>query len=429
MENSAPQKFQKEASGFFVSSLPVLALISLTALTATFFISNSSFRFETKTAVFLTIVFAYLLVCALFYLRQKREQNASAFEPQASESVFNSEIERKLLALEEASEFFGASLKPADMFRLVASRADEMIPFAASALFLADDERENFKVVGSSGENAREFLHLSGKISNGLAGKAFRSGKIETDEKLSLEKEALPPEALNNLESAIAVPLKRGGNAVFGVFALYGDEERKFDLNSEKLLAAVGERIAPLFSSAAAFERSVSNALTDSLTSLPNERAFYLILENQIAESQRQRDERPLTVLTVDIKKFAGMNDRYGHATGDKILTFAAETIKAQLRKMDFLARSSNDEFLIVLPTASETTSLEITERLSKAFVLNPYKVEREKVYIELNFGAATFWRDGETAQELLQAANIKRRQKKSGQNNKILWFPKEFVN
>lgn len=399
------------------------------ALTATFFISNSYFRFETKIAIFLTIVFAYLLICALFYLRNKQPSGGASLETEAAEPVFNSEIENKLLALEEASEFFGASLKPADMFRLIASRVNEMIPFAASALFWADDEKSNLKAVGAVGKSARQLLNLEINSSKGAAGKAFQSGRIESDEKLLLEKEIMPIEALKGLECAIAVPLKQGADAPFGAIVLYGGEENKFNSNSRKLLEAVGERIAPLFLSSMAFERSLFNALTDSLTNLPNERAFYLILENQLAESQRRRDERPLTVLTVDIKNFAEINQKFGHATGDRILAWTAETIKEQLRKMDFLARSTSDEFLIVLPTASQTMTREIIERINSAFVLNAFNIEREKIQIKLNFGAATFRQDGETAQELLQAARVKKRQAKIGQNNKILWFPKEFVN
>jgi diguanylate cyclase (GGDEF)-like protein len=315
------------------------------------------------------------------------------------------------------------------MFRLVASRAGEIVPFAAAALFWVDNEKSNFKVIGAVGDNARQFLNLKPDLSKGLAGKVLQSGKIEADEKLLLESEAISAETIGNLKSAIAVPLKEDVNRIFGVLTLYGDKEKSFDLNSRKLLEAVGERIAPLFISSLAFERSISNALTDSLTNLPNERAFYLILENQIAESQRQREERPLTVLTVDIKNFAGVNQRFGHATGDRILTFAADTIREQLRKMDFLARSTSDEFLIVLPTASEATTREIIERINKAFVINAFNIEQEKTHLKLNFGAATLGQDGETVKELLQAANIKRKQAKFGQNNKILWFPKEFVN
>ena len=178
--------------------------------------------------------------------------------------------------------------------------------------------------------------------------------------------------------------------------------------------------------SSLAFEKNLSNALTDSLTNLPNERAFYLVLENQIAESQRYRDERPLTVLTIDIKSFTEINQKFGHSTGDNILYFASEVIKNQLRKMDFLARSMSDEFLTVLPTATEDTAQEIMERLNKILESSPYEISPEnKIIVQLNYGSATFWKDGETPNELLKVAHLRKQQKKSSDNPNILRFPK----
>lgn len=424
------QKISDNLPNFFAFDNLILPVFSLLALTATFFVSISALAFEIKIAIFLAIIFFYILFCAVFYFRKKRKTNLAPPETTNSDSIFNDEIERQLLALEEASMFFGASLKPSDMFRLAASRINEMIPFASAALFWSEEDKRTLKAIGACGENARELANLKINSLKSLAGKTFLSGKIESDENLLLEKNIIPAEALKNLESAIAVPLFRNGQAVFAVLILYGDGERQFDANTNVLLEAIAERVAPLFLSSIAFEQSLSNALTDSLTNLPNERAFYLILENQMAESQRQREQRPLTILTVDAKKFAGLNQKFGHATGDTILLFAAEIIKEQLRKMDFLARSTSDEFLIVLPTASESMTEEIIGRIAKAFEENPFEIEgEEKIYLELNFGAATFWKDGETAQQLLQSARLRKQQAKSSAGSKVLWFPKEFAN
>jgi diguanylate cyclase (GGDEF)-like protein len=433
LPNNLQKNLQKNLPDFFSRANLLLPVFSLVALTATFFVSVSNLEFETKIAVFLAIIFFYLLFCAVFYFRQKRQANPVFVEEEGAEvsdSVFNEDVERQLLALEEASRFFGASLKPSDMFRLAASRVNEMIPFASAALFRIEEDKQKIKVIGACGENTRELASLEINSLKSLAGKTFLSRTIQRDENLQLEKNIVSADTLQNLESAIAVPLFRNGAAVFAVLVLYGDDERRFDEKTNVLLEAVAERIAPLFLSSIAFEQSLSNALTDALTNLPNERAFYLILENQMAESQRQREQRPLTILTVDAKSFSELNQKFGHATGDTILLFAAEIIKEQLRKMDFLARSTSDEFLIVLPTASDAVTKEIVGRIEQAFAASPFEIEgEEKIYLELNFGAATFWKDGETAQELLQNARLRKQQAKTSAGNKVLWFPKEFVN
>lgn len=411
-----PKYKEKYRSGYLL-----LPLVSVLALVVTFFVSNLNFTFELKTAIFLAITVSYLIVCLLLYLRESRIAPVSG--------VFTQEIEEKLLALEEASMFFGASLKPAEMFRLVASRINELVPFAACVLFLPDENNAYLQTAQAIGENAEKFGGLQIVSSESLPWKTFAQGEIQMAGNLLFEKDLISENLFDTLKSAITVPLKSEA-AVFGVLALYASREKAFDDKSVQLIAAVGERISPLFLSSIAFERNLENALTDNLTSLPNERAFYLVLENQIAESQRFREQRPLAVLSIDIKNFDEINKRFGHVRGDQILSYAAKMIKGQLRQMDFLSRSTGDEFLAVLPTASEEITEIIINRIGKAFDLSPFELTKsEREFIKLNFGSASFLKDGETAQELLRAANIRKQLAKKPGKSSILRFPREYVN
>lgn len=406
-----------------------LTILSLFALSATFLLAVSTFSFNTKVASFGGIVLLYLGVCVLFYFRQTARVGTGTPAPETGDAAAESEIENRLFALEEANRYFGTSLKPADMFRLMASRVKELVPFAACVLLFVDEKTLDLKVAYTDGENADRLKDPTIPYSKGIAGKTAVSRKPQIDEGLLLEKSALPSAALETFGSVIAVPLFQGIEA-FGVLQLYSGAGEKFDENSLSVLEAVSERVAPLFLSSRAFERTLSNALTDSLTNLPNERAFYLLLENQVAESQRYRDERALTILAIDVRNFAELNQQFGHATGDRILSFASEIIKGQLRKMDFLARSVSDEFLAVLPTAPEKVALEIVERIERVLVITPFTIsDKEYTNIQFNFGWATFWKDGETAQQLLQNALLRKQQSKSVQPNKVLWFPREYVN
>lgn len=405
-----------------------LAVVSILALALTFFISNTNLIFSIKFAAFAFIILIYSFSAAAFYFWQKNRFSAKA--PLISkEGVFSPETEEKLLILEEASEFFASSLKSADMFRLVSSRVGELLSFSTSVLFLVSEDKAHFKAAHARGENKQSLKDLIINATDGLAGKIFTGGKPCFDEKLLLDKKIFPRDSLEGFKSTIAAPLKKNAE-IYGVLQLFGKSEKDFDNNSLVLIEAISERIAPLLASSLAFERSHSSAMTDSLTELPNQRAFYLMLENQIAEAQRFPDKRHLTVLVTDIKDFAELNQQYGHSTGDKILTFAAKVIKTQLRQMDFLSRSTSDEFFAVLPTADEEIAEAIIQRIERAFVLRPFEIsEGEKVYLKLNFGTATFLHDSETANQLLQTALLRKQQGKSAETSKIIWFPKEYVN
>jgi diguanylate cyclase (GGDEF)-like protein len=270
---------------------------------------------------------------------------------------------------------------------------------------------------------------VSLEAGDGLAAKAAADAEVVIEPEVLLDIGSLPAEFLGGMRSAAAVPLAESGK-VFAVFQIFSENAITDDDDTRLLLEAAAERLAPLFISSAAFERSIANAFTDPITDLPNERAFFLILENQLAESQRYRDERPVTVLAIDIKGFEEANATFGHAVGDRMLNFVTEGIRGQLRKMDFLSRSISDEFVVILPNAPENTADEIVERIKTYFANHEFEAAGDAgVNVWLNFGSATFWKDGETAQQLLQTAQIRKNQSKSEDSNRIVWFPKEYVN
>lgn len=402
-----------------------LGLFGLVAPVLTFLLAISGIPDAVKIFVLVVMALGYSMICIWAFQRSHARKRLA----QVGDDVLDSDLQDSLSSIGEASEFFGASLKPEDLFRLVSSRVAHLFPFACSALFVQTESDDGLEIIQAEGSNADLLLNSVVPVHKGLAGLAWLSAEVETDADLNLETSAMPDGSLAGLRSAVAIPLMHD-HRPFAVLTLYRDEPLTVDSALEEMLRAIGERVAPLFLSSISFERSLSNALTDSLTSLPNERAFFMVLENQLAESQRFRSERPLTVMSVDIKNFAEVNQNFGFAAGDRMLTFAAESLASQLRKMDFLSRSVNDEFLIVLPTASEKFTTEIVQRIRDHFAAKVFSVsETEEIKIWLNFGWATFWQDGETADQLLQHARVRKQQAKAEEPSKVLWFPKEYVN
>jgi diguanylate cyclase (GGDEF)-like protein len=403
-----------------------LGLFGLVAPVLTFFLAVSNLPDSVKVFALVVLALGYSLICLWTFQRSHWRERA---EPRPEAPPVSAAIEESLQAIGEASEFFGSSLKPADLFRLVSSRVELIFPFSISALFVAAESKDHLQIAQATGPNADTLLQLQVLVDSGLAGMAWVSGEVEMDLELNLERRAMPEGIMTGLRSAIAIPLLHEGHS-FAVLVLYTDRPIKPDPELQTILESIGQRVAPLFLSSLSFERTLSNALTDALTRLPNERAFYMVLENQLAESHRSRNERPLTVLSIDIKNFAEANQSFGYAAGDRMLAFTAENLTSQLRKMDFLSRSANDEFLIILPTASEKFAEEIIQRIRQRFASESFAVsETEEIKVWLNIGWATFWQDGETAEQLLQNARVRKQQAKAEEPTKVLWFPKEYVN
>jgi len=405
-----------------VSGVAGIAAIAVTTL-----VGLSSLSMGEKVAFCFGIALSYLAV--LFSGRFERVVPDNIVEEFVSVMPDKVDVDDRFAALDEANRFFGSTLQPPDMFRLVASRVSEIVDHSAAVLFFRDESGHDLKVAQADGENSDLFRSLDSEISEGLASNAFLNQSVETERRLVSDRSAFSADHLAGFSSSAAIPLFENGN-VFGVLQLFMSRETKFNGEMTELLSAIGERVAPLFLGSFAFEKTLSNALTDKLTSLPNERAFHMVLENQLAESQRYMDERPLSIASVDLKGFTELNERYGHATGDRVLAFVAEEIVGQLRKMDFLARAVNDEFLLIFPTANEEMAKEILERIDRRFAELKFDLSAdENLVIELNHGYASFWKDGETGQELLRSAQLRKQQTKAMLPNKVLLFPKEYVN
>jgi diguanylate cyclase (GGDEF)-like protein len=111
----------------------------------------------------------------------------------------------------------------------------------------------------------------------------------------------------------------------------------------------------------------VTAALTiDSLTSIANRSAFLRHAARQLQRLQECRT--PASLIVFDLDHFKEINDRHGHAVGDRVLRSFAETAGAVLRPGDHLGRLGGEEFAAFLPDASAETAVVIADRVRHAF-------------------------------------------------------------
>ena len=109
-------------------------------------------------------------------------------------------------------------------------------------------------------------------------------------------------------------------------------------------------------------ERLEAMARTDDLTGLPNRRAWQDQLPREMARAEREGHE--LSVAMLDLDRFKGFNDEFGHQAGDRLLKEAASAWAGQLRSTDLLARYGGEEFALALSGGSAHRDGGITERL-----------------------------------------------------------------
>lgn len=122
----------------------------------------------------------------------------------------------------------------------------------------------------------------------------------------------------------------------------------------------------------------------DGLTGLYNWRAFYEYAGQMLKTAHRRQESA--TLLMLDLDHFKQINDRFGHAEGDRVLQAVAATLKATARENDIVARHGGEEFVVAALGLNEAESQIAAERLRAAVAA----IENMKTPVTTSIGIAT---------------------------------------
>ena len=109
-------------------------------------------------------------------------------------------------------------------------------------------------------------------------------------------------------------------------------------------------------------DKLIKTATIDSLTGLFNRKHIDYMLEKEVEEAKRY--STPLSVIFCDIDHFKNVNDKFGHKTGDIVLSELANIMKQHIRKSDIIGRWGGEEFLIILPNTPLKEALTVAKKL-----------------------------------------------------------------
>jgi diguanylate cyclase (GGDEF)-like protein/PAS domain S-box-containing protein len=142
----------------------------------------------------------------------------------------------------------------------------------------------------------------------------------------------------------------------------------------------------------------------DSLTGLVNR--HHLQTELQAAIEDAADEGGGLALLYIDLDDFKRVNDRGGHAVGDRVLRELAGRMQRAIRRNDLVARVGGDEFVVLLPDCSEVQAArEVAESL-RACITAPFRLPEGLFQMDASIGVATFPADGADAAALLAHAD-----------------------
>jgi len=345
------------------------------------------------------------------YKIERGEKPAAGFECnsnplQIGESDFLSSIasaRQEAQALFELSQELGNSLSLDETLSLLSIRLRKLIPYDSIVAFV---QKGNLLVPEFvSGDNFRLLSSLEVPLGEGLCGWVAGNSQPIINGNPAVEPGyALDAKRGAELRSVLAVPLE-GVNRLVGVLALYQTEADAFTSDHLRVLQVITSKVALSIENALKYRQAESSASSDYLTGLPNARALFMHLNQELARCKRENST--VVVMVCDINEFKQINDHYGHLGGDKTLKLFAKLVREVCREYDYLARMGGDEFVIVAPTMTPDAVREKAILLSAMAQRAGWQV-CGKDLLSLSVGAAFYPQDGPDAEQLLAEADRK---------------------
>lgn len=165
-------------------------------------------------------------------------------------------------------------------------------------------------------------------------------------------------------------------------------------------------------------EEERNKAYSDALTGIPNRMAFDERINDEFQRWKRYNNK--LTLCLVDIDKFKGVNDTYGHKAGDIVLRTVAKKCASKIRKSDYFCRYGGEEFALILPETDLSSAIAVAETLRESIEKCSFQYGEESVGITISCGLAQI-KKNDTLDKLFQRSDqALYKAKESGRNRCI---------
>ncbi len=162
----------------------------------------------------------------------------------------------------------------------------------------------------------------------------------------------------------------------------------------------------------------------DHLTGLANRRTFFEAAEIELGRWHRA--PRPLTLIMFDADHFKAVNDRHGHPAGDAVLRHMAQTLTANFRECDLIARLGGEEFAVLVPSMAMADALAAAATVLETIDSQPVVIDGVAIHYTVSGGIATMEADVAGLDALIKRADdALYAAKRAGRNQIVCWSPR----
>ena len=203
------------------------------------------------------------------------------------------------------------------------------------------------------------------------------------------------------MRSILATPLIAEGK-IIGILYVNDFKVRKIRTEDISIFSLVAVYAALTIERVKSFEDMRMLSIVDGLTGLFNHRHIMDELHKEFKRASRLKS--PFSVIMMDIDFFKQYNDSFGHLEGNKVLKEISSLLMSTARETDVVGRFGGEEFCILAPSLDKKRAIKFANRILE--VDSSYDFPNRKV--TLSGGIATFPKDGNSALELIDAADKK---------------------
>jgi diguanylate cyclase (GGDEF)-like protein len=183
------------------------------------------------------------------------------------------------------------------------------------------------------------------------------------------------------------------------LYAKRGFSPRQFDM-----VAQLAHNAASPVNNSLRYLSKETEATTDSLTGMVNQREMRRVMRIKIKRCEEGRNQ-PFSVMLIDIDRFKQINDTRGHEYGNEVLVKAAALITKTMRSHDVVVRYGGDEMAVVLDGAGVAEADQAAERMLAAIRAAAIPGEEDKP-VSFSIGVATYPEHAESLETLIEAAD-----------------------
>ncbi|MEO1145082.1 MAG: GGDEF domain-containing protein [Cyanobacteria bacterium J06638_22] len=221
-------------------------------------------------------------------------------------------------------------------------------------------------------------------------------------------------------ECCFCVPIATLSERTFGVLSFWHPVSGECIAEADqRSVAAIAQHIAFTLDRLDQMETLRLRSIRDPLTGLFNRLYLKEILPQLLHRAKH--NQKPISIIMIDVDHFKRFNDQYGHQAGDQVLRDFSIFLKGFVRATDFAFRYGGEEFTLILPEVCQSKARQIADRLRHGLQYFTLKfAERDLGSITLSAGIATFPQNGASDEELIAAADAALYESKTNGRNRV---------